>query len=375
MDRDEEETGAVVPASQPLDWEGPAAGEGEQALVEMAVDSCPEPVPQREDAIPQEAAHTDGVVVVLMEETRQAAFIFSASGNHVVQQAAVHVRQRACVSDGAQQVSAQRSARTCVTVIHDATPKEGMDEDEVDDEGRPQGYLSGSSEPGGETRGFRDPLRAEDPIPRLTSSSPTLALPAPPGQVPLLLPPPPSPEPSSVVEVPTAERSLKRKAEEQGRRWTKRRCGLDENKEQNLDEPVQSLGVIALPAPPAHPEAAAELLPSPPTPSPAFQIGPTRSQRPSSQRPGQPIRRAEWDARFRWEFESYQWVERAFRRQIWEEWNKGERRVAYMYLTNKELKEEMKVWKQKEERGRGSVVRVHTPTSTQDDGVESIPDQ
>ena len=229
---------------------------------------------------------------------------------------------------------------------------------------------------GGKLEVFETPYVLRIRFPAFTSSSLTLALPAPPGQVPLLLQPPTSPEPSSVVEVPTAERSLKRKAEEQGRRLTKRRFGLDENQEQDLDEPVQSLGAIALPAPPAHPGDAAELLSSPPMPSLAFQIGPTRSQRPPRQRPGQPIRRAEWDARFRWEFESYQWVERAFRRQIWEEWNSGERRVAYMYLINKELKEEMKVWKRKEEeRGRCSAVLAHIQTSTQDGGVESIPNQ
>ena len=43
-----------------------------------------------------------------------------------------------------------------------------------------------------------------------------------------------------------------------------------------------------------------------------------------------------------------------------------------MYLINKELKEEMKVWKRKEEeRGRCSAVLAHI----QDGGVESIPDQ
>ena len=375
MDRDEEEAGAVVPVSQPFDLVGPVAGEGEQAPVEMAVDPYPEAVPQEAEANPQESAQSEGVVVALMEETRQAAFIISASGNQVVQHAEVRVRQRACVSDGAQQVSAQRLAGACVIEVYDATPKERMDEDEVDDEVRPEGYLSGSSGPGGETRGFRDPLRADDPSPCLTSSSSFLALPAPPGQVPLLPPPPPPPEPSSVVEVPIAERSLKRKAEEQGSRSTKRRYGLDENRKQDHDEPVQSEVVGALPAPPAHPGDAAEPLLSPPTPSPAFHTGPTRSQRPRSQRLGQPIRKAEWDARFRWEFESYQRVERVFRRQIWEEWDSGERRRAYIYLTNKQLKEEMKVWKrEEEERVRGSAVRVHSPTSTQDGGLESNPD-
>ena len=96
----------------------------------------------------------------MMEETRQAVLLISASGNHVVQHAEVRVRQQACVSSGAGQVSAARAARACVTVIHDTPAEEGIDQDEVDEEVRPEGYLSGSPE--GDTRGFRDPLRAED---------------------------------------------------------------------------------------------------------------------------------------------------------------------------------------------------------------------
>ena len=109
--------------------------------------------------------------------------------------------------------SQQREKLACVTVIHDTPAQEGIDEDEVDEEVWPEEYISGSPE--GDTRGFRDPLRAEDPILCLTSSSPSLALPPPPGQAPLLLPPPPPPEPTSAMET-SAEGSLKRKAEEQG---------------------------------------------------------------------------------------------------------------------------------------------------------------
>ena len=130
MDRDEEESASLVPVSQPLELVGPVAGEGEQAPVEMAVDPVPEPVPQA-NASPQGAALSDGAVVALMEEIRQAAVIVSASGNQVVRHAEVRVRQRACVSDGARQASAQSQARACVTVIQDAAPEEGIAEDEV----------------------------------------------------------------------------------------------------------------------------------------------------------------------------------------------------------------------------------------------------
>ena len=64
---------------------------------------------------------------------------------------------------------------------------------------------------------------------------------------------------------------------------------------------------------------------------------------------------------------------------MWKEWTSGERRLAYLYTTSKQLKEEMKVWKRREERvsqeRQGSaVLRSNTPTSTQDGGVESGPD-
>ena len=282
----------------------------------------------------------------------------SASGNHNVQ----HAEVRACVSSRAGQVSAARAARACVTVIHDTPAEEGIDQDEVDEEVRPEGYLSGSPE--GDTRGFRDSLRAEDPILCLTSSSPSLALPAPPRQAPLLLPPPPPPEPTSAMET-SAEGSLKRKAEEQGARPPKRQRVLDQNWEDEVDE-SQPDKVSALSAPPMHPGDVAEPShPPSPEPSPSFQLGISRSQRPTPQyRPGKSVRKADWEPRFLREFEEYQRVDRIFRWQIWEEWTSGERLRAYMYTTNMRLKEEMRVWKRRvEARSRvsqGSAVRADT---------------
>ena len=292
----------------------------------------------------------------------------------------MRVRQRACVSDGARQASAQSQARACVTVFQDAAPEEGFAEDEVGDEVRPEWYLSGPSAPQGETRGFRDPLRADDPSPCLTSPSPTLALPAPPGQVPLLLPPPPPVEPPSAMEVSPAERNLKRKAEECGSRPPKRHHVLDENRVPVTDALNQEGSQVAvpLPAPTVRPGDAAEPPSSPPAPSPdtVFQIGSSSRQRPSSQRPGQPpIRKAEWEPRFRREFDEYQRSERAIRWQIWAEWNSGERRRAYMYTTKVALKEEMKVWKRREERERqGSAARGGTQTLSPGGSAESNPD-
>ena len=97
------------------------------------------------------------------------------------------------------------SAQACSTRIYEATAEERLEEEEVGlDEVRTEGYLLGS--PGRETRGFRDPLRSEDPnLPCLASSSSTLALPAPPETASLLFPPPP--------EVPQ-EGNQKRKARE-----------------------------------------------------------------------------------------------------------------------------------------------------------------
>jgi hypothetical protein len=160
---------------------------------------------------------------------------------------------------------------------------------------------------------------------------------------------------------------------------------VDESLEHDVDEfqpDSPTHGVVVLPASSAHPGEVAERPHSPPSPedSPAFQIDLTRSQRPSSQRPGQsqPIRKSEWDPRFRREFEAYQRVERALRWQIWEEWTNGERRRAYIYTTNLQLKEEMRVWKQREARG-DNMSRQRRPgaassTSTQGGGVEFNPD-
>ena len=351
----------------------------------MAVD--PEPVPPQPDAIPQESAQSGRAVVAMMEEVRQAAVILSESGNHVVQHTEMVVRQRACLSDGARQVSVQRVAGACVTFTDDAAPKEGMDEDEVEDgaEARPEGYLSGFSDPEGESRGFRDPLRTNDPRFLLTSPTPTLALPAPPGQVPLLLPPPPPSEPTSDGQALPAERNLKRRAEEQGGRSRKRLHVMDENREHDVDESGQVLQIDSLlPASQAHPGEVAEPLHSPPAPfrfGPTFTVGSSHSQRPPRQSPGhsQTTRKADWEPRFLSEFEQYSSIERTFRYQMWKEWTSGERRLAYLYTTNKQLKEEMKVWKRREERvsqeRQGSaVLRSNTPTSTQDGGVESGPD-
>ena len=120
MDRDVEEAGPVVSVSQPLEQVDPVAGEGAPAPVVMVVD--PGPDPPHEAASSQDAGPSQVGVVAVMEETRQAVLMVSASGNHVVQHAEVRVRQQACVSSGAGQVSAARAARACVTVIRD-TPR------------------------------------------------------------------------------------------------------------------------------------------------------------------------------------------------------------------------------------------------------------
>ena len=72
MDRDEEGIASVVLCSQPPEPAGPVAGEGEQPPAEMAVDHIDEPVPLQQNAVPQVAAQSEGVVVAVMEETRQA---------------------------------------------------------------------------------------------------------------------------------------------------------------------------------------------------------------------------------------------------------------------------------------------------------------
>ena len=172
------------------------------------------------------------------------------------------------------------------------------------DEVRTEGYLLGS--PGRDTRGFRDPLRSEDPnLPCLASSSPTLALPAPPGTVPLLLPPPP--EPPTAPEV-SQEGNRKRKARE----W-------DLLNEYAAEEPHESEGIPLL-ASQARPRGTAE----PPIPpsresSPQSQPSRARSQRPQRRprREQYPVRKADWDPIFRQEFEWYLHSERAFRRQFW----------------------------------------------------------
>ena len=89
------------------------------------------------------------------------------------------------------------------------------------------------------------------------------------------------------MEVSHAERSLKRKAEEQGLRPRKHQHVVDESLEHDVDEfqpDSPTHGVVVLPASSAHPGEVAERPHSPPSPedSPAFQIDLTRSQRPSS---------------------------------------------------------------------------------------------
>ena len=181
--------------------------------------------------------------MALVEETRRATVLVSVSGNHVVQHTEIEVRQQASFSSQDTQVSLERSAQTCSTRIYEATAEEGLEEGEVGlDEVRTEGYLLGS--PGRDTRGFRDPLRSDDPnLPCLASSFPTLALPAPPGTVPLLLPPPP--EPPTVPEVPQ-EGNRKRKARER-----------DLLNEYAAEEPHESEGIPLL-ASQARPRGTAE---------------------------------------------------------------------------------------------------------------------
>ena len=154
MDRDVEEAGPVVSVSQPLEQVDPVAGEGAPAPVVMVVD--PEPDPPHESPPRRIPVRPRWGIVAVMEETRQAVLMVSASCNHVVQHAEVRVRQQACVSSGDGQVSAAKAARACVTGIHDTPAEEGIDEDEVEEEVRPEGYLSRSPE--GDSRGFRDPF-------------------------------------------------------------------------------------------------------------------------------------------------------------------------------------------------------------------------
>ena len=161
---------------------------------------------------------------------------------------------------------------------------------------------------------------------------------------------------------------------------------MEENREHDVDEPSQEVTQIdsSLSASQPHPGEVAEPLHSPPAPfrfGPTFTVGSSHSQRPPRQSPGhsQITRKADWEPRVLSEFEQYSSIERTFRYQMWKEWTSGERRLAYLYTTNKQLKEEMKVWKRREERvsqeRQGSaVLRSNTPTSTQDGGVESVPD-
>jgi len=138
------------------------------------------------------------------------------------------------------------------------------------------------------------------------------------------------------------------------------------------------------------------LLPAPPTlhggdaehlllllsqqPSPDSQVVATQSQRHSQIGPGRSssVRKADWDPQFRREFEEYLRVDRVFLRQIWDEWNAGERRRAYLYIVKENIKEEMMVWKRREEAmgSRYSLVRVNRErtTLTLDRGVESSSD-
>ena len=159
------------------------------------------------------------------------------------------------------QVSVERSARACYTRVSGSTAEEGFDEDEAGlEKGRTEGYLSGSPE--GDTRGFRDPLRSEEPIPPcLTSSSSPLALPAPSALAPPPLPPPP--EHPAEVEGVSQEGNRKRKAEEQG------------VEDETAEEAAHAPEVILLPAHPVRP-----LISPSRVSSPLLQSGSVRRSRP-----------------------------------------------------------------------------------------------